>query len=446
MLPVLAHAGTLLTDEDLKTALRDVLSHGNLFDIAYVSEKLDLSVHVSRLERISPYGRVLSVVATTTPLALYGDPEYSLRWDNFKEVSSASLRLNFRQCPSLLAWAHEWGVPAQSSEEVHGAWVFESLLWPGADAISLKEAYPGADSCFVTLDQTVKRLVSVPAAPVPTPVSPEDLARQIGSLLVIPDLRDYESAARVLDVEIIPDPGSEKGGLLKGNARLGRPIRGFSSWSGYVASDYPWVRYQGPHGGLPGPPHPIARSVNLSLAVDVSSVCLSQEVFEGALLARPRLHVEHGHSEQGQIYTVRGSSNLISLQAGFDNGCMRSLEFRQTTDFQHSVSTPLLFDLEDSLRKDGRGLTGPARHKVELVATRLRYQRLGGIQLVALAGAAAAQTKERDLAVLKRLIQEELIRDGIDFGHSEEDGWCANADSTAGQGGPRVCLDAWLEK
>lgn len=323
----------------------------------------------------------------------------------------------------------------------------ESLVWPGAEGVSLSFTSEG-DGCVIQVQQTFKRIMSIPAIR-PIPIAPEIFAERIADLLVREDLRDFERTEGILHAEFVVAPATRKHRFLRNDlALLARPIEGFrSDGFFYGASDGGWVSWANSLGGVPTAPHLAERSANLSLTIDTDSVCLSQEQFAAALQLRtPPLQVERGSSGAGQNYTVHRGANRISLVAEFDESCMRSVNFDQVTDFRRSIgAAPIIFVLKDSLRPHTHVLTDAARDRFQLIAERLRSGTVGGVQIKELPGADASDAVRRDLATLQRLLKEAVVNIGIGIKPESEDdeGWCGRA---IVESAPSVCLDVWLKR
>jgi hypothetical protein len=113
LLPSLGQSGAeLVTVDDLKAALHDVLSHNNLFDATYLSDRLGIDLHVSQFGAQDRDFTRIQGTATANPPALYGSIEYEASVDRARQVSTAHLSFASRDCPSLRQWGSEWNVCA----------------------------------------------------------------------------------------------------------------------------------------------------------------------------------------------------------------------------------------------------------------------------------------------------------------------------------------------
>lgn len=158
---VFAADASLLTNDHLKSALHDVLSHGDLFDFKYVFERLGLGVAVAHSQGVNSRAHQVAVAGTTVPPVISGSPVYLLYLGNTNGISRAVVQLAPRQCPSLPLWAGEWGLKTSTSYSAEGGGTVESVTWPGPEGVALSvELTDGV--CTVLLTQSTKRVITVP--------------------------------------------------------------------------------------------------------------------------------------------------------------------------------------------------------------------------------------------------------------------------------------------
>jgi hypothetical protein len=214
MLPVLGRAQTgLATTDDLKVALHDVLTHNNLFDAAYVSDRLAIGLRISRPEPTDRNSAVYLGTATTNPPALYGDINYEVNVDLARQVSTAHMSFDSKICPSLKVWGFEWHLETRSGMATDGGPSYEFLSWNNGDGVSLEVTYGGL-ACDFELSQTVKRAIELPVSPAAPRVPATGLSRRIADLLLA-DLRDLSLVGRILNTEFVVGPDSRRNGLLR---------------------------------------------------------------------------------------------------------------------------------------------------------------------------------------------------------------------------------------
>lgn len=295
----------LATANDLEAALYDVLSHGNLFDAAYLSDRLQIGLRTSRPKALDLDATRFEGIATASPPVLNGSIEYYADVDRARKVSMAHFRFGSRSCASLRQWASEWHVQTSAGMSTDGGPPYESLVWPGSEGISLLVT-TAREGCGFELSQTVQRVVDVPLTPKPPRASAIGLSRQITDLLHS-DLRDYAQVGRILDTEVIIAPEAQREGLLyNGSPFPGRVIRGFKPYFYYDGNDSGW--YQ-PPGFFARPLHIRDRSVFLNLTVDSDVACLTRSQLKSYLKQRnDRTRIRRGVSGDESVYSVGGAT------------------------------------------------------------------------------------------------------------------------------------------
>ncbi len=430
----------IVTADDLKAALHDVLSHNNLFDAAYLSDRLGIGLHIARPEAVDRDTTRFEGTATATPPTLYGLFQYEADVDRAQQTSTVRVSFASRSRASLQQWGSEWHVQTQSGMATDGGPSYVSLVWPGSEGITLTVTTSDL-GCSVGMSQTLRRVVSVPVSPELPHTPPSGLSRLIANLL-LSDLRDYAQVGRILNTEFVVDPGSQRKGLLyRGRPFPGRVVPGFKSDIYYDGDDSGWYM---PPGFIARPLHITDRSVALNLTADSDVVCLSQAQLASELKQRdPRIRKQRGGSRNESFYSVR-SANLVSVSVTFKGECATTLLFRQVTDVARSLGDPIRFTPEDSLERSTGSLTGDAQRRVNLLAVRLRSVSVGGIEIEQIPGKHRKAAVNQDLALLKRLLRDALKRKGVTApprATNHETGACylrLQPDAAA------VCVDVWL--
>jgi len=429
----------LATADDLKTALYGVLSHNDLFDALYLSERLGIGLRISRPEALDRNTTRYEGTATANPPVLYGFIDYEVDVDVPRQMSTVRLSFGSRRCAPLRLWGSEWHVQTSSGMATDGGPSYESLVWPASDGITLiVTAHPGG--CGIELWQTLRRLVSIPVS-APLPHAPANgLSGQIAELL-LSDLRNYTQVGRVLNTEFVVEPDSQRNGLLyRGRPFPGRVIPGFKSYFLYDADDSGWYM---PPGFTAQALHITDRSVILDLTADSDVVCLSKAQLASELKQRDhRIRRQRGVSRDESVYSVRGA-NLVSVSVTFEGECATALRFRQVTDVARSLGDPIRFTPEDSLDRSNDNLTDDAQRRINLLAFRLRSVSLGGMEIEEMPGKRPTAAVKQDLALIKRLISEALKRKGVAAprgANNKETGVC---DLRLQPDEPAVCVDVW---
>jgi hypothetical protein len=429
----------LVSADDLKAALHDVLSHNSLFDSSYLSDRLGIGLRISRPEP-APWDSDTTRfegIATANPPLLYGSIEYAADMDRSRKTSTARLTFGSRGCAALQEWGSQWHVPTQYGQSTDGGPGFESLVWPGDEGISLSLTR-GPTGCYVVLSQTVRRLVDMTVSPRGPLASASGLSGQIADLL-LSDLRDYTKVGRILSTEFVLEPDAQRNGLLtRGRPFPSRVIPRFKPYTFYDGDDSGWYM---PPSFFARPLHIADKGVTLQLSPDGDALCLTQGQLASDLQRRGhQIRKERSRDGEESIYSVR-SANLVRVTVDFKDGCATALNFRQVTDVTHSLGDPIRFTLQDSLDQSNSTLTGAAQRRIDLLASRLRSVSLGGIEIEEIPVGAAIEGS--DLAQLKQLIAEELKRKRLDVparAKTEEVGQCGvrlQPDE------PAICVDVW---
>jgi hypothetical protein len=360
----------LMSADDLKAALHDVLSHHDLFDPSYLSDRLGIGLRIYLLEPLNIGSdrdtSRFEGIATANPPLLYGSIEYETDVDRSRKTSSARLTFGSRSCAALREWGSEWHVPTQYGLSTDGGPAYESLVWPGDEGIRVTLS-GGSTGCYVSLSQTVRRVVELAVSPRGQLAPAIDLSRQIADLL-LSDLRDYAKVGRILNTEFVLEPDAQRHGLLyQGSPFPSRVIPRFKPYTYYYGNDSGWYM---PPSFFAQPLHITDRDVILQLIPDSDALCLSQEQLASDLKQRG-IRTQRSRDSEESVYSVR-SANLVRVTVAFKNGCATALHFRQVTDVTQSLGDPIRFVLQDSLDRSNGTLTGAAQRRIDLLASRLR--------------------------------------------------------------------------
>jgi len=364
-----ASAAEIATADDLKDALHDLLSHQNLFDLRYLSNKLNIELHISPAEARDNGATRFVGTATKSPSLFYGYFEYSADIYTAQRESWATISFGSRKCGWLQQWGSEWNLKIQTGTASDGAIPPEWIVWPGNKGIALSLT-PSRIGCIITMSQRLKRIVKVPVSPVRPLVSPDRLLQQIADLL-LSDLRDYTQLGRILNTEFIVAPDSQKNGLLyQGRPSLGRVIPGFTPDVFYDGADSGWYY---PASFFLRPLHIGDRTVSLDLRVDREVTCLSAAQLASDFGRRdPRIKSQRSADSAGIDYFVRGA-NLISVTVRFENQCATALRFRQVTDVSQSFGGFIRFTPKESLDSSTGTLTTEARRRIGVIKSRVLH-------------------------------------------------------------------------
>jgi hypothetical protein len=442
LLPGLAQSrAELVTADDLKTALHDVLSHNNLFDAIYLSDRLGISLHISRPKSQDSDTTRFEGTATASPSALYGPIEYYVDVNRARHVSTAHVSFGSRTCASLRQWGSEWNIKTQAGVATDGGPSYESLVWPpaGSEAVNLVVT-AGREGCGIQMSQSLRRVVSMAVSPELPHAPSGGLSKQIADLL-LSDLRDYAQVGHILNTEFIVEPDSQRNGLLyHGSPVSSRVIPRFKSYVYYDGNDSGW--YQ-PAGFFARRLHLTDRSVFLNLIADTEVLCLLSAQLTADLSQRdPQIREQRGDGRDESVFSVRGA-NLVSVSVTFEDGCATALRFHQVTDVARSIGDPARFTPENSLDQSKENLNDEAQRRINLLVYRLRPISIGGIEIEELPGKHPTVVVNQDLALLKRLISAALKRNGVEAPprtNNDEAGACYQR---LQPDEPAVCVDVW---
>jgi hypothetical protein len=200
----------LVTAEDQKSALYDVLSHNNLFDAKYLSDRLGIGLHIVRRKADPSMAKLLGPsinfdgTPTTNPPGLYGSMEYSVGVDEARQTPSVRLSLAARSCAPLQQWGAEWHIKTTQGFATDGGPFYESLAWPANNGINLMVT-PGPFGCGIEMSQNVGRAISVAVSPKLPRSSASKPSMQIAELL-LSDLRKVEHVGDILNTEFVIKP------------------------------------------------------------------------------------------------------------------------------------------------------------------------------------------------------------------------------------------------
>jgi hypothetical protein len=376
--------------DDLKVALHDVMAHGDLSDLPFISKTLGIGLRLTRPEsRRTPYARpCCNAIATANPAALYAT---GLSWEaSYRETSAvrySRIDLTFlpRTCPPLGAWAHEWKLPLQRDTDPHGAASFEEVRWPvpgaraahdalpeaagASEGIQLQITRPAKGGCSGQLTQIKSREVVLKPPQSVSQVSGGLSASQIVNVAEIGDLRDYLHVASVLGADLIAEPAAARDGYLyDGHVLLGRVMPGTDPGSfQYYAFDTGW---KSPPAFFYTPPHLAERTVTLRLELDTEALCISPTELRAELQRRAPSYALRNDGD-APIFEWR-ASNLISFGFHVLNGCVAGVGFGQITDIARNVRVPVVFPMSDLVDLQSHLLSAAANRNIDNVIYRLR--------------------------------------------------------------------------
>jgi hypothetical protein len=368
LVPLTAYASeNPATDAELKAALRRVLAHGDLSDLPHLSRTLGIGLRVAapdlRYPHIDPTTNFRAIATTNPPSLLASSLNYYAQYIESRQFSRLQLDFSPRSCLPLREWAKEWNIQVDRSFDPHGAGETQTLKWPGPEGIRLSNFYNARGGCSAGLDQVVSRRVQF-SPPKSVKAAADRLSiDQAVDLLAARDLRNFSEVARILHTELVPLRGVTKDGLLyRGSIDMARVIPGVDPWmTAYYGDDTGWVA---PPSFTAAPRALAERDVILQLMVDFESNCIPLAALDSAVQSRAIGASTRRPDGRQPIYTVSGE-HRIELGVAATGKCVEQLRYRQVTDAEHSVKSPVVFAVRESLDEGFASLNPAAFGRID---------------------------------------------------------------------------------
>ncbi len=357
------------TDAELKAALRRVLAHGDLSDLPHLSRTLGIGLRLAapdlRYPHIDPATNFRAIATTNPPSLLASSLNYYAQYNESRQSSRLQLDFSPRSCLPLREWAKEWNIRVDRSFDPHGAGESQELKWPGPEGIRLSNFYNSLGGCSAGLEQVVPRRVQFRPPKSVKAAAGRLSIDQVVDLLAAGDLRNFLQVARILRTELIPLPGVAKGGLLyHGSIEMARVMPGVDPWmTAYYGDDTGWVA---PPSFTAAPRALAEREVTLQLMVDFESNCIPLATLDSAVQARAIDASTRRPDGRQPVYTVSGE-HRIELGVAAKGDCVEQLRYRQVTDAAHSVQTPMMFPVRESMDEGFVALHRAASARIDAI-------------------------------------------------------------------------------
>jgi hypothetical protein len=356
-------------DAELKTALHRVLTHGDLADLPHLSRTLGIGLRVAapdlRYPHIDPATNFRAIATTNPPSLLASSLRYEAQYSESRRSSRLQLDFSPRSCLPLREWAKEWSIRVDRSFDPHGAGEWQELKWPGPEGIRLNNFYSSRGGCSASLMQLVSRWVRFSPPKSIKAAAGRLSIDQVVDLLAAGDLRNVQQVARILRTELIPLPGVVKAGLLyRGSVEMAQVVPGVDPWqTAYYGDDTGWVA---PPSFTAAPRALAEREVNLQLMVDFESNCIPLAALDSAVQSRSIGASTRRPDGRQPVYTVPGE-HRIELGVAATRECVEQLRYRQVTDAEHSVKTPVMFPVRESLDEGFVALNRAALARIDAI-------------------------------------------------------------------------------
>lgn len=383
---------------DLKTAMQQILAHGDLADTEALSRLFGVTVRIAKVSETSASGTPIHryrAVVTQSPSFMYAN---WLRYEVDIRDKETRISLSFRprKYADLWAWAQEWRLQTKESMLLHGGGSSLTLLPPQTGGVVVYSRLGG-----IELSQTLPRVVTFPELAMDSRGKGQALIRQVVDLIGAGDLRDVTRTQHILQADFAVDPATLRHGkLYRGAVSLNRTLEGWNSGMfSYSANDSGW-------GSMPShntmPQELRLRTVELTLRPDFTQSCIDASDIAAQLDAQGIPYGMNSTTDSARTFKVHGN-NAFVLQATSYDGCVSTLSLSQITDVDHAQTSPLRFLVADSVAKSPLRLSSETRSRLTRMVNSIRTVELQTIEI-----------SEYDAAELSILIQAFLIEQGID--------------------------------
>jgi hypothetical protein len=323
----------------IEAAFHDVLAHGDLSDVDFLSRTLGIELEVIRPEEQAfPMllgGQSIQARATATKTPSYIAP-YNTNYLIAKNAKDGTTHIMFflevPSCPDLVPWGKDWNQKVEESNGVSTddgpTFTNQWILWlQNPQGVTLGRMQ--SDTCGFTLDQKTTAAVSIPKPAVSMPGPGTALVEQIVRLIVAGDLRDYLKTARIFHIRMSTKGQLRRHQLYEGNVDPAEIIPGTTSGLFmYFVNDAGRIfePFTGSHGGGP-------RTVRFWLSIDTRANCISLDRLKSEMhLQHVRFREESGKDFGPYLRTVR-KGNSFALGYEMDGPCISMFKLEQQTNY-----------------------------------------------------------------------------------------------------------------
>jgi hypothetical protein len=329
------------TPTEVQGAFRAVFDHNDLSDLPALAKHLGIEMRLVHRNIDSQPVEAYDGVMTRNPTFIYASGlSYDIRLDKAENTTIVSLKFNFRGCPNLGEWKKDWGLKRQPVGMFHhGAGYYDQIESTAFD-VGFSITYYSGDynggHCVGRLSQKFDRILTITPTANPQPISSTDLVRKLVGILVSGDLRDDKKIAHILQTQLQKHEASTHRSTSFSLLTL---LEGLNNGSfSYYMEDSSWKSeaFDSPRQKLS------ERYVSLGFGVDAQLVCINLQDLKKEL-AGQAIKYEIKENENGYTAISVRANHLITLTVKTDTSCMIGVGFRQITDVEHSLNSPIVF-------------------------------------------------------------------------------------------------------
>jgi hypothetical protein len=406
-------------DRTMEDALHEVLVHGDLSDIDFLSKTLGLNLKLVSAE-VKPLSsddpQTIRAIPTAIPPYLFASYLYYDATVNAKKGTTwVSLMFMSRPCPDIDRWAADWKQKVTEGVVMDAPGFTAQIRWQGREGITLDFTYMGDRSyCQGRLSQQKLTAVSFPKLHKRARIPGRVFVERVIDIVSAGDLRDYRRTARILHTDLIPVGTVRRGLLYQGGALLGRVIPGSNPGPFmYDVDDTGWVS---PPSFVQQPRHLAARIVSLWLPLDTDTLCIPERDIEAELRRRSidyRLEVSQ---DIAFLRTIQGG-NMISIGYSLSGPCIEMFILNQTTDVFHKLETPTAFYVATSLDAQTSLLSLSTLDTIDAMVDRIKKVPIGEVDVAECGVGTAPDSEKKSVTLLAHQIETAFVERGIQGTH-----------------------------
>jgi hypothetical protein len=305
---------------DIQSALLLILEHNDLSDSAFAAHALAIKFHgVHRGE----WSKVLPDKVPESALA--SDFSYTATWGGYdRKRTKICLAMTLRECP----YVRQWPFHVRQLQASEAAGVLWSIAPRGEGGISFEMFQSNLNGlCSIDMHQYVEGEVSLSLLPIATSGNNTTLAREIGELASIGNLRNVKHVSEILKTEFFTGAATltEEGHLKQGSLYTLQPpplIDGeqfrYDVWNAARTV------------GMLAHPKSAGHLVTLSFKVDLAQACAHTDDIPGALSAagvRADLDINNSNVFVAKISGLRPTTLTVTSQ----DSCITTVSLQQET-------------------------------------------------------------------------------------------------------------------
>jgi hypothetical protein len=406
-------------DSEFESAMRKVLSHGNLMDTDYLSKSIGLTVLIpSKIEAFQSYGIIYSYPYFFSST----NASYFIRADENGRVNRVNIRFVPNKCQSLYEWGRKWNRKVDVDMLLHAAGSSEKIIWGGKNSVSVSRISYSTGGCEINLSQIFKDPAPLSSSAEIPQISIKHVVNKIGELLLVRDFRDQDKVS-----EIIRHQSAEYPSLL--------PVNFLAKKANSNINPNPWVAqgmylsvndsgWDSDHIWVWTPKHITERFVRFNLPIDTRQVCVTQQDLTAELIKR---NISYDDIHNGSLSFVFTGDHQIMINILFKAGCVSGMDVRQVTDFLNAITRPTVFPVSDSLNKGENKLSDGAKIQLEKLIASISGEQVFKINIYKNYSSSISDSDKQKVEKIINLIKIAFLERGFD---SETISILSNVDTT----------------